>query len=87
MKILVVNPPAYNKKDFIREGRCMQTKSSWASLWMPLSLCYISSVLRKDGHEIRLVDCIADKMDLGKLIVISDSFKPSLVVLDRKSVV
>jgi anaerobic magnesium-protoporphyrin IX monomethyl ester cyclase len=82
MKILVVNPPAYNKKDFIREGRCMQTKSSWASLWMPLSLCYISAVLRKDGHEILLVDCIADKMDLRKLIAVFDNFKPSLVVLN-----
>jgi anaerobic magnesium-protoporphyrin IX monomethyl ester cyclase len=82
MKILVVNPPAFNKKDFIREGRCMQTKSSWAALWMPLSLCYISAVLRNEGHEIRLIDCIAEKLDNKKLLDISRAFKPDLAVIN-----
>lgn len=82
MRILVLNPPAYNKKDFIREGRCMQTKSSWAALWMPLSLCYISAVLRKEGHEIRLIDCIAEKMNEKKLLDLVREFKPELVVLN-----
>lgn len=82
MKVLVVNPPAFNKKDFIREGRCMQTKSSWAALWMPLSLCYIAAVLRKDGHEIKLVDCIAEKIENNGLLEIFKNFKPALVVLN-----
>jgi anaerobic magnesium-protoporphyrin IX monomethyl ester cyclase len=82
MKILVVNPPAYNKKDYIREGRCMQTKSSWAALWMPLSLCYISALLRKEGHEIKLVDCIAEKNDNKKFIRLAEEFNPDLVVLN-----
>lgn len=82
MKILVVNPPAYNNMDFIREGRCMQTKSSWAALWMPLSLCYISAVLRKDDHEIKLIDCIAEKTDTGKLIELTASFSPAIIVLN-----
>jgi len=82
MKILVVNPPAFNKKDFIREGRCMQTKSSWAALWMPLSLCYISAVLKNEGHEIRLVDCIAEKLDNKKLLDISRVFSPDLAVIN-----
>ena len=82
MKVLIVNPPAYNKKDFIREGRCMQTKSSWAALWMPLSLCYISAVLRKEGHEIKLIDCIAEKMGEGKFLGAAIEFMPELVVLN-----
>ncbi len=82
MKILIINPPAYNKKDYIREGRCMQTKSSWAALWMPLSLCYIAAVLRKEGHVIRLIDCIADRLDNKKLVNISLEFKPDLAVLN-----
>jgi radical SAM superfamily enzyme YgiQ (UPF0313 family) len=82
MKILVVNPPAFNKKDYIREGRCMQTKSSWAALWMPLSLCYISAVLRNEEHEIRLVDCIAEKLDNKKLLDISRVFIPDLAIIN-----
>jgi anaerobic magnesium-protoporphyrin IX monomethyl ester cyclase len=82
MKVLVVNPPAYNKKDFIREGRCMQTKSSWAALWMPLSLCYISAMLRKDGHEVQLIDCIAEKMNESKFLDLCREFVPEMVVLN-----
>jgi radical SAM superfamily enzyme YgiQ (UPF0313 family) len=82
MRVLIVNPPAYNKKDFIREGRCMQTKSSWAALWMPLSLCYISSVLRKEGIEVKLVDCIADKMNEAALLKLTLEFMPEMVILN-----
>ena len=82
MKILIVNPPAYNKKDFIREGRCMQTKSSWAALWMPLSLCYIAALLRKNGHEILLIDCIAEKLSEKALISKTLEFNPAFVVLN-----
>jgi anaerobic magnesium-protoporphyrin IX monomethyl ester cyclase len=82
MKILVVNPPAYNNTDFIREGRCMQTKSSWAALWMPLSLCYISAVLRKHNHEVMLIDCIAEKTDNKKLMELAGRFAPGLVILN-----
>jgi anaerobic magnesium-protoporphyrin IX monomethyl ester cyclase len=82
MKILVLNPPAFKNQDYIREGRCMQTKSSWAALWMPLSLCYISAVLRKDGHQIRLIDAIAEKLNNKKLAEISASFNPGLIILN-----
>lgn len=82
MKILVVNPPAFNKKDYIREGRCMQTKSSWAALWMPLSLCYISAFLRDAGHEVKLVDCIAEKMNNRQFIDLSSRYHPDVVILN-----
>ena len=82
MKVLVVNPPAWNNTDFIREGRCMQTKSSWAALWMPLSLCYIAAVLRKQNHEVLLIDCIAEKTDNAKLLEITGHFAPEMVILN-----
>jgi anaerobic magnesium-protoporphyrin IX monomethyl ester cyclase len=82
MKILILNPPAFKKQDYIREGRCMQPKSSWAALWMPLSLCYISAILRKNGHQIILIDAIAEKLNNDKLAEISASFNPELIILN-----
>ncbi|MDD5290636.1 MAG: radical SAM protein [Patescibacteria group bacterium] len=82
MKILIINPPAFRGNDYIREGRCMQTKSSWASLWMPLSLAYIAAFLRKEGSEIKLIDCIAKKMKAEKLIKIAKDFSPGLIVIN-----
>ena len=60
----------------------MQTKSSWAALWMPLSLCYISAVLREKGHRVKLIDAIAEKLDNNKLIKILSSFNPELIILN-----
>ncbi|MFA4941967.1 MAG: radical SAM protein [Patescibacteria group bacterium] len=82
MKILIINPPAFKGNDYIREGRCMQTKSSWASLWMPLSLAYISSFLRKNGHEIKLIDCIAEKMDVKNLVKVAKDFSPNIIIIN-----
>ncbi|MBU2025116.1 B12-binding domain-containing radical SAM protein, partial [Patescibacteria group bacterium] len=82
MKILIINPPAYKNKDYIREGRCMQTKSSWAALWMPLSLAYTAAVLRKDKHRIRLIDCIAGKVNLKKLTKTAFKFSPGLIIVN-----
>lgn len=82
MRILVLNPPAFRNRDYIREGRCMQTKSSWAALWMPLSLCYIAAVLRKDGHQVKLTDAIASRMNNKSLIRDNASFDPQLIILN-----
>jgi radical SAM superfamily enzyme YgiQ (UPF0313 family) len=82
MRVLVVNPPAYMKTDFIREGRCMQTKSSWAALWMPLSLSYIAAVLRKNNHEVKRDDCIAEKTGIKQLITAAVKFAPEMIIIN-----
>jgi len=82
MKILIINPPAYNKKDYIREGRCMQTKSSWAALWMPLSLAYTAAFLRQDGYNILLIDCIAEKINNKDLLELAEKFSPELIIVN-----
>ena len=82
MKILIINPPAFRGNDYIREGRCMQTKSSWAALWMPLSLAYLAAVLREEGEKIRLIDCIAEKMKAGGLVKAVRDFSPDLIIIN-----
>ncbi len=82
MKVSIINPPAYENKEYIREGRCMQLKSSWAALWMPLSLAYLAAFLKKKGHQIQLIDCIAEKMDIGTLKELVKDFSPTMVVLN-----
>jgi len=50
MRIALINPPAENQA--VREGRCMQRKEVWSSLWPPTSLAYCGSLLMKDDHEV-----------------------------------
>ena len=54
MNILIVNPPAYKGKEYIREGRCMQAKGSWSTLWPPLTLTYINAILNIFIKSLRL---------------------------------
>lgn len=49
---------------------------------MPLSLCYISAVLKNNGHQVSLIDAIAEKLNAGKLAGITESFNPDLIILN-----
>lgn len=81
MKVTLINPPEFNGRKYIREGRCMQPASSWGSLWMPLSLAYTASFLKKNGHNVELIDCQAENLDYRSLLERIAKFSPSMVVL------
>lgn len=82
MKILLLNPPKYQGRSYIREGRCMQTKSSWAALWPPLSLSYTAAFLRAADLEVKLLDCVAQDISFSALKEIVSDFSPQLVVIN-----
>jgi anaerobic magnesium-protoporphyrin IX monomethyl ester cyclase len=79
MKIIILNPPY--KRKVVREGRCEQRADSYQYLMVPISLCYLASVLRKK-HEIKLIDCIAEEMSLEQLEVLLEKEKPNLAVVN-----
>lgn len=54
MKVLLVNPPRFNKKSVIRENRCEIIEEN--SVLPPYSLLQIASLLRRNGHEVSLID-------------------------------
>ena len=67
MTILVINPPAVNDVEIIREGRCMQKKDAWGTSWAPLSLATIAAVLREAGFDVGLMDCSNDGVSVEQL--------------------
>ena len=89
MKILCLNPGPIKEKTarndlLVKEGRCMERSGAWSNLRMPITLAYISNILKKDGHEVKLVDDIAMQYmgkgtDMGKLL---DEFNPDVLVLN-----
>jgi anaerobic magnesium-protoporphyrin IX monomethyl ester cyclase len=80
LNVSLVNPPPVRGKDFIREGRCMQSADSWAAIWPPITLATLASITRKYG-EAQLIDCIAEKIDKKALIERLRDFKPDIVVI------
>jgi radical SAM superfamily enzyme YgiQ (UPF0313 family) len=65
MKVLLVNPPRFNKKSVIREDRCEIIEKN--SVLPPYSLLQIASLLRKNGHEVCLIDANGENIDYSTL--------------------
>ena len=80
MKILLLNPPDSGNENFIREGRCTQPEGMWATLWPPVSLVYIGTVLKANCYEVRVHDCPPEDVDLEALKEIIRSFNPDIVI-------
>ena len=54
MKVLLVNPPRFKKMSVIREERCEIIEKN--SVLPPYSLLQIASLLRRNGHEVSLIE-------------------------------
>ena len=81
MRTYFINPPALDQKKYIREGRCMQSVDSWATVWPPLTLAILATIARKYG-ETRLIDCnVEDRSQEGAAKEIAD-FHPDVVVVN-----
>jgi radical SAM superfamily enzyme YgiQ (UPF0313 family) len=82
MEVFILNPPAIKKHCYIREGRCMQKKSSWSALWYPMTLGYLSAVLKRNGHIVFTLDCSARNLGCNKIIEIIKTSKSKIVILN-----
>ena len=60
----------------------MQSQSSWTALFPPLTLMYAASMLREAGHEVSLVDAIAQERSIEQVLAHAEAFHPELLVLN-----
>jgi radical SAM superfamily enzyme YgiQ (UPF0313 family) len=82
MKAYFINPPAANGVRIVREGRCMQRQGAWTAVWAPISLALLASLLKREGWETSLSDCIVQDIDFETLEKAVRDFQPDLVVIN-----
>jgi radical SAM superfamily enzyme YgiQ (UPF0313 family) len=80
LKIALVNPPGMNGQGFVREGRCTQASSRWATPWPPISLACLAAILRERGCEPALLDCPAAGVDWRGMLAQLAANKPALIL-------
>ena len=68
MKILLLNPPTYDNKTFIREGRCTQEQGAWATQWPPITLATAAALLEGEGYDVAILDCPAQGYTVNDLM-------------------
>ncbi len=78
MKVLLVNPPRFEGLPVIREERCEITERY--SVLEPYSLLQIGALLRKGGHEVRLLDLNGFDLGYQELSRNVADFRPGAVV-------
>ncbi|MCP4639180.1 MAG: radical SAM protein [bacterium] len=86
MNVLLLNPPG----PFCRAGSRWPHRRKQASVGIdyhpfPFSLAYATSRLLADGHDARIVDCIALGMDDGALRAECDVMAPDVVVMETSA--
>jgi len=79
-KVIIINPPSKTK--VIREGRCEQRADSYQYLMVPISLPSIAAVLRREGFNVEIIDCIADNISLDQLENLLEEKKPLFVIIN-----
>ncbi|GAH83477.1 unnamed protein product, partial [marine sediment metagenome] len=65
MRILLVNPPRFRGIPVIREERCEITELY--SVLPPYSLLQIAALLRKEGHQVSLIDANGENITYEQL--------------------
>ena len=71
MKILLINPG-------IAQSEVYAKYSAGAPCLPPLGLCYLAGVLLEKGYQVRIIDCVAEKMSISQLKKEIKGFAPDV---------
>lgn len=80
-KVALINPPVKSNATWVREGRCQQL-DIWGVPFPPLSLGYISSILKSEGGvKTKIFDGAAQANNYQEVVREIVEFDPSLVIM------
>lgn len=82
MRVYFINPPASKGIKMVREGRCMQRKGAWTTVWSPITLTTMAGMLLREGVEVKLNDCIVEDITFRELKGNIEEFRPDLLVIN-----
>src|SRR5215469_10125490 len=85
LKTMIVNPPTCTGMKYIREGRCEQRLNSFQYVMVPISLPMIAGALEAKNHEVKLLDCIANDVDVEGLKKAIQEFNPAFVLFNMST--
>src|SRR3954465_5950671 len=81
-RTLLINPPLVNGIAFTRQGRCQEREEVLGTTKPPYTLALLASLFRNAGHEVRLTDATAERLDMRQVAgrLERDGFTPTLIL-------
>ncbi len=70
---------------YIREGRCEQRLNSFQYVMVPISLPMIAGALEAKNHDVKILDCIANDVDVEGLKTAITEFNPGFVLFNMST--
>lgn len=82
LKLYLLNPSVDTKDPVLRSERCQAIAKKGVSLWPPIALAYVASVLREAGfRHLTLRDAMADAISHSQMIQEVLRTSPDLVIV------
>ncbi|UCD84809.1 MAG: radical SAM protein [Deltaproteobacteria bacterium] len=60
----------------------MQHEGAWTTVWPPLSLAFIASIMKKENWDVQLIDCGVEGINIDGLRWKMMEFKPDFIILN-----
>ena len=85
MNIVCLNPPF--KTEFGKFSRTSRSPAVTKSgtVYYPIWLCYAAGSLENAGHNVKVIDSCAERINITQTIEIINEFNPDLVLLDTST--
>lgn len=83
MRILFTNPPSPDRWNYYRDTNRSGRRSKAGELWPQAGLALFAGLYPE--HEVRIIDCIAEKMPYSKLYEEMKAWRPDWVVFNPVS--
>jgi radical SAM superfamily enzyme YgiQ (UPF0313 family) len=83
LKILLINPPRFNRHPMVREMRCAGLATS--SIYPPIELAYLAGLLRREA-EVKILDANALNLNLDQIKAEIKNFQPNAVIFTTSPV-
>lgn len=83
-RVVLINPPVPDNKNWVREGRCQQI-DIWGAPFPPLSLALISGNLVRQGIVTAIFDCGPESLNREAAFEKIKSFSPQIAVISTST--
>jgi radical SAM superfamily enzyme YgiQ (UPF0313 family) len=84
MKVTILNPPSRFAKNVVRDlfyGCWCTGKRIASAKFPPSTLIYLVAILKREGHDVSLLDSQAMDLDLGRVIEIIKKAGPGAIII------
>lgn len=85
MNILFVNPPSPDLYLYYRDTNRSGRRSKANEVWPQAGLALFAGLYDENEHDVKIIDCIAERISYTKLYEIIHKFKPDWVVFNPVS--